>query len=550
MKLISIKCLSNSKTTLEMNELHFESENLAAKIVVDYSSTAVSDWNKVVKCFMADGSFKVFNLNTDPIVEAGLDSSVTIAGNMTIQVYAIASGDPNAMKVMFEERIVPFKGITKDGDPAAEHPDLIDEIFLDITNLENTKSDKTYVDTELAKKVDKATGKSLIDDAEIIRLSSVDNYDDSAVQQAITDLDEAKVNKVIGQGLSDQNYTLAEKQKLAAVEPGAQVNQVNSVAGKTGDVTLVKNDVGLGNVDNTSDTNKPISTAQQTAIDTKVDKLMATNLITNGDFSNGINNWQVVNGTSVITSPKVRVTSNVIGSNSYRVRTNVGMFNLIPNNKYYLKFDFDTNVDTTITQQVVFVGVTNQNIHESPTKLNAIRTVFTNLYANTQLQIILYGVLTTSMWFDVSNFSLINLTTIFGAGKEPTALEMDNLLANFPNSWFDGTQELINYGNLVARVVNLRPFITPTLLNSRTGTLQYTIRNNMVVFKGTASGGSLNTNIMVLPAGYRPAQTLTFPISANGAFGVITIATNGEVRQTVGALTNVFLAGIVFMAEV
>lgn len=45
---------------------------------------------------------------------------------------------------------------------------------------------------------------------------------------------------------------------------------VTSVAGKTGDVTLEKADVGLGNVDNTSDTNKPISTAVQTALDGKV----------------------------------------------------------------------------------------------------------------------------------------------------------------------------------------------------------------------------------------------------------------------------------------
>jgi hypothetical protein len=44
---------------------------------------------------------------------------------------------------------------------------------------------------------------------------------------------------------------------------------VTSVASKTGDVTLVKGDVGLGNVDNTSDANKPVSTAQQTALNLK-----------------------------------------------------------------------------------------------------------------------------------------------------------------------------------------------------------------------------------------------------------------------------------------
>ncbi len=46
---------------------------------------------------------------------------------------------------------------------------------------------------------------------------------------------------------------------------------VTSVAGKTGVVTLVKADAGLGNVDNTSDLAKPISTATQTALNTKAD---------------------------------------------------------------------------------------------------------------------------------------------------------------------------------------------------------------------------------------------------------------------------------------
>lgn len=46
---------------------------------------------------------------------------------------------------------------------------------------------------------------------------------------------------------------------------------VTSVAGKTGVVTLDSIDVGLGNVDDTSDTDKPVSTAQQAALDTKTD---------------------------------------------------------------------------------------------------------------------------------------------------------------------------------------------------------------------------------------------------------------------------------------
>lgn len=49
----------------------------------------------------------------------------------------------------------------------------------------------------------------------------------------------------------------------------ATAGQVSSVAGRTGAVTLTKTDVGLTNVDNTSDANKPISSATQTALNAK-----------------------------------------------------------------------------------------------------------------------------------------------------------------------------------------------------------------------------------------------------------------------------------------
>lgn len=48
---------------------------------------------------------------------------------------------------------------------------------------------------------------------------------------------------------------------------------VDSVNGQTGVVVLTKSNIGLGNVDNTSDLNKPISTATQTALNAKQDSL-------------------------------------------------------------------------------------------------------------------------------------------------------------------------------------------------------------------------------------------------------------------------------------
>lgn len=53
---------------------------------------------------------------------------------------------------------------------------------------------------------------------------------------------------------------------VSAAQASGGVTSVNT---RTGDVVLSKSDVGLANVNNTSDANKPISTATQTALDNK-----------------------------------------------------------------------------------------------------------------------------------------------------------------------------------------------------------------------------------------------------------------------------------------
>lgn len=95
-----------------------------------------------------------------------------------------------------------------------------------------------------------------------------------------------KVDKVTGKGLSTNDYTSAEKAKLAGITAGAQPNAVTSVAGRTGAVVLAKADVGLPNVDNTSDAAKPVSNATQTALNNKVDKVTGKGLSSNDYTSN------------------------------------------------------------------------------------------------------------------------------------------------------------------------------------------------------------------------------------------------------------------------
>lgn len=110
-----------------------------------------------------------------------------------------------------------------------------------------------------------------------------------------------KVDKVEGKGLSSNDYTTAEKNKLAGIAEGAEVNVQSdwnqtstsaddyiknkpdlSVYALDADLEshitdyqnphrVTKEQVGLGNADNTSDANKPISTATQDALNLKAD---------------------------------------------------------------------------------------------------------------------------------------------------------------------------------------------------------------------------------------------------------------------------------------
>jgi hypothetical protein len=74
---------------------------------------------------------------------------------------------------------------------------------------------------------------------------------------------------------------LDESGKVQAEQLPTSSSPVTSVNEETGDVIITKAMLGLDQVDDTSDANKPISNAQQTAIDNKVDKVTGKQLSTN-----------------------------------------------------------------------------------------------------------------------------------------------------------------------------------------------------------------------------------------------------------------------------
>ena len=128
-----------------------------------------------------------------------------------------------------------------------------------------------------------------------VGLGNVNNTSDlnkpisTATQTALDD----KVDKETGKGLSTNDFTNALLTKLNGIETGAQVNTVTGVKGNSessyrdGNVNITKANIGLGNVDNTSDVNKPVSNPTQTALNGKVDKETGKSLTSN-DFTDAL----------------------------------------------------------------------------------------------------------------------------------------------------------------------------------------------------------------------------------------------------------------------
>jgi len=157
-----------------------------------------------------------------------------------------------------------------------------------------------------------------------VGLGNVDNTSDidKPVSVAIQSALNNKVDKITGKGLSEDDFTTAEKNKLSGIATNANnythpnhtgdvtstgdgatiiadnavdnsklsdvptetiKGRVTSDSGDPEDLTIsqVRTLLSINNLDNTSDANKPISSAMQDALDDKVDKVTGKQLSTN-----------------------------------------------------------------------------------------------------------------------------------------------------------------------------------------------------------------------------------------------------------------------------
>lgn len=283
MKQITIKCFSNGTTATNADFLYFDGENDTTQVTIEYPQEYTS-WHKRADILVGFDKTVDLKVGTDETLSFLLGAEHLKKGYLTIQ--PVSTNGTDVLKwehVKYSVRtslnvlesdvsVTPsLAGILQNeidliNISLAELQDDVDNlsaidiqygigtvedalqgIAQNLVDLEDNKADKTYVDSQdlaLSNRID---------------LNDTD----------ISNLQNNKVDKVLGKGLSSNDFTDVLKSKLDGIEEGAEVNTVTSVATRTGDIVLTKDDVGLSNVDNTSDVAKPISTATQSALDGK-----------------------------------------------------------------------------------------------------------------------------------------------------------------------------------------------------------------------------------------------------------------------------------------
>lgn len=126
------------------------------------------------------------------------------------------------------------------------------------------------------------------------KITDYDNTDTLAAGDAIlVEKADGSFKHLLGSDMPGGGGLDQDLQDIAALSPsnddllqrkaGSWTNRTPAQV-KT-DLALVKGDVGLGNVDNTTDANKPVSTATQTELDTKGPLNLTINAQTGTDYT-------------------------------------------------------------------------------------------------------------------------------------------------------------------------------------------------------------------------------------------------------------------------
>lgn len=207
---------------------------------------------------------RLLTVSGDASGSAALDWSSDQGISITLANSGVDAGTYNNSATAVAPLVIDAKGrVIGIGAPVTITPS-----WLSVTNKPTTADGYGLTDVVLTSSRGAANGVATLDGSGLIPLSQLPSYVDDV--QEFASLAAFPVT-----GEAGKIYVALDTNKTYRWSGSTYIyitsGAVDSVAGKTGVVTLVKGDVGLGNVDNTSDASKPVSTAQQAALDLKAD---------------------------------------------------------------------------------------------------------------------------------------------------------------------------------------------------------------------------------------------------------------------------------------
>jgi len=260
---------------------------------------------------------------------------------------------------------------------------------------ENATADQTDAEIKIAYENNANT--NAFTDAEKTKLAGIDDFAQVNIQSdlAATTGDAFILNKST-QYISDsfdKRYVTESEKTLLSNTSGINTGDETTISIQTkrplktiegqslegaGNIDLTKADVGLANVDNTSDVNKPVSTAQQTALDGKLAK--ASNLSDVSNRQAAVNN---------LTNASSAANEQVLTKDT---TTGNAIFKPIPSLQALLPTgSIVMSIATSLTGALKFDGVSAYS-----------KSIYSNLYT------ILSSIVGTAFDVDANNFYLPN----------------------------------------------------------------------------------------------------------------------------------------------
>lgn len=152
-----------------------------------------------------------------------------------------------------------------------------------------------------------------------------------------------------------------------------------------------------------------------------------TNLVINGDFSQGASGW-IIPASWAVSDGALNSTA----SGAAQAYRHVGGLLRVSGNKYYISASLESYSSGGV--EIHLGGLSPNSYTSALGRFSHVNTASVSANGN-----IVFGRNGGVFIGTVDNVLAINLTAAFGAGKEPTKAQMDQIMQQFPNSWFNGT---------------------------------------------------------------------------------------------------------------